>query len=383
MIDKLRLKNFTVFDDIDIDFSPGINIIIGENGTGKTHLMKAAYVLAGATRDDRFYKYGKSIIDTLTKRMIGVFDPLDGKLGNIKKNESSEKASLDMLFDESQRIEISFSKESENIVIETNLSYEKYKREPVFIPTKEILSLIKRSTSNELLETAFKSLFDETYTGLFDSLLIPYKTDSVDWIDLEPRLVKVYPQLINLIGGIFHLSETDYYFQPGKFDKRMLSDQNPHGDAIVTVFQPEGDTKISNNMTAEGLRKFGMLQHLILNREIEPGKRGTLFWDEPEANINPKLVKSLVEILIELARNGQQIVLATHHYVLLKWFDLMMSNQENDSLRFHVLYRDSASNSIEVESVDRYRDISQNAIANSYNALTQEQVRLRMGALGK
>lgn len=39
-IKNVKIKNFTVFHDADIDFASGINIIIGENGTGKTHLMK-------------------------------------------------------------------------------------------------------------------------------------------------------------------------------------------------------------------------------------------------------------------------------------------------------------------------------------------------------
>ena len=41
MITQLQLKNFTAFTELAIDFSPGINIIIGENGTGKTQLLKA------------------------------------------------------------------------------------------------------------------------------------------------------------------------------------------------------------------------------------------------------------------------------------------------------------------------------------------------------
>lgn len=40
MITQLRLKSFAAFTALDIDFSPGINIIIGENGTGKTQLLK-------------------------------------------------------------------------------------------------------------------------------------------------------------------------------------------------------------------------------------------------------------------------------------------------------------------------------------------------------
>jgi DNA repair exonuclease SbcCD ATPase subunit len=35
MIEKLSLKNFTVFDEIDIEFSPGVNILVGKNGRGK------------------------------------------------------------------------------------------------------------------------------------------------------------------------------------------------------------------------------------------------------------------------------------------------------------------------------------------------------------
>ena len=45
MIEHLELKNFTAFKDHGIDLSPKINVIIGENGTGKTHLLKAAYGL--------------------------------------------------------------------------------------------------------------------------------------------------------------------------------------------------------------------------------------------------------------------------------------------------------------------------------------------------
>tara|TARA_Y100001970_G_scaffold294169_1_gene447896 strand:+ start:12237 stop:12404 length:168 start_codon:yes stop_codon:yes gene_type:complete len=47
MITNLQLKNFTAFTDLVIDFSPGINIVIGENGTGKTQLLKAVLVQGG------------------------------------------------------------------------------------------------------------------------------------------------------------------------------------------------------------------------------------------------------------------------------------------------------------------------------------------------
>ena len=36
---KIQLDNFTVFDNLTIEFSPGVNIFVGENGLGKTHIM--------------------------------------------------------------------------------------------------------------------------------------------------------------------------------------------------------------------------------------------------------------------------------------------------------------------------------------------------------
>ena len=40
---QLKLENFTVFDKVDMKFNSGINIFVGENGTGKTHILKVLY----------------------------------------------------------------------------------------------------------------------------------------------------------------------------------------------------------------------------------------------------------------------------------------------------------------------------------------------------
>ena len=40
---KIAAENFTVFEDIKIPFCEGLNVLVGENGVGKTHIMKLAY----------------------------------------------------------------------------------------------------------------------------------------------------------------------------------------------------------------------------------------------------------------------------------------------------------------------------------------------------
>ena len=38
---KLSIDNFLCFDHFDIQFAPGVSIIIGRNGAGKTTLIRA------------------------------------------------------------------------------------------------------------------------------------------------------------------------------------------------------------------------------------------------------------------------------------------------------------------------------------------------------
>ena len=42
-IKKIKVNNFTVFNELEINASDGVNVIIGENGVGKTHLLKLIY----------------------------------------------------------------------------------------------------------------------------------------------------------------------------------------------------------------------------------------------------------------------------------------------------------------------------------------------------
>jgi DNA repair protein RecN (Recombination protein N) len=57
MLRRLAIRNFVLFEDIDITFGPGLNVISGETGGGKSNLAQALALLAGArSRKDQIRK---------------------------------------------------------------------------------------------------------------------------------------------------------------------------------------------------------------------------------------------------------------------------------------------------------------------------------------
>ena len=45
-INKIRLRNFRNYEDVEVKFDDKLNIIIGDNAQGKTNLLESIYVLA-------------------------------------------------------------------------------------------------------------------------------------------------------------------------------------------------------------------------------------------------------------------------------------------------------------------------------------------------
>lgn len=354
MINQLILKNFTSFNQkgITVDFSSKINVIIGENGTGKTHLLKSAYSLcAGAplfknkpdtTEDD--------LQAALTSKLVRVLMPLDEKLGKLHHQGSTEQTHLQAKFDRDQQITATFFNNSKTIAIQNRKNYEQYQAEAVYIPTKEVLSFMKGFNS---LYEKYGLSFDQTYQDICLLLDLPQMRAE----NLHEKSKWAMDEIKRICGGSFIF----------------------YGGGNVT-FKTE-NAEFSANAMAEGFRKLGMLSRLLETGAIRPGISGPLFWDEPESNMNPKLMKLLVEILLELSRNGQQIILATHDYVLLKWFDLLMSRNEGDSVRFHTLYRDEVSNQIIHAFTDDYQNLTHNPIDDAFASLIDWEIQKDMRSL--
>jgi hypothetical protein len=111
-------------------------------------------------------------------------------------------------------------------------------------------------------------------------------------------------------------------------------------------------------LIAEGQRKLAMLAQLIMTGALP---RGYLFWDEPEANLNPRLIKTLAPILLALCVHGVQVFIATHSLFLLREIEIGLASEPYQSLKsrwFGLPKQDQAVTINQGDTVDDIGDIA-------------------------
>ena len=76
-IRSIRSREFSVFPELDLEFSSGINVLIGSNGTGKSHLLKLLYA-SWKTAEMHMGQERAAFESFLTARLRGLFRPEEG-----------------------------------------------------------------------------------------------------------------------------------------------------------------------------------------------------------------------------------------------------------------------------------------------------------------
>ncbi|MDZ7700413.1 MAG: AAA family ATPase [Deltaproteobacteria bacterium] len=332
---RIKLDRFTAFESLDLELSPGINVFVGANATGKTHLMKVAYAACDIT---------KTKLD-FAEKLIRTFLPSGRALGRLVKRQKASSRCTVEIFRGQIKLRASFTNHTTKAENATLTNINKWKENPlesVYIPVKEMLS---NAPGFRSLYTQREVHFEEVYADILDRAYRPALRGPTD----KARR-KLLNSLQKAIDGKVTIKEEEFFLR-----------------------NKQGNLEFS--LLAEGMRKLGLLWLLIQNGTLLSGS--VLFWDEPETNLNPRLYGVLMEIMLELQRGGVQVFMATHDYVILKELDLRKKSQ--DSVKFHSLYRDSESGDVSCDSAVNYLDIHPNAIAEAFADLYDREIKRSLG----
>ncbi len=327
---RIKLKHFTAFKSLDVELAPGINVFIGTNGTGKTHLLKLAYCACQMSLDG----------GTLSTKLVEAFLPYERRLGRLAhRTPVSTNAMAEIHRAGRRKLRVIFSnhaKDGAHAKITGKKSWVEAPIECAYVPVKEMLANAPGFRSMYKKRDVH---FESVYADIIDNALRPILRGPPD--ANRRRLLEVLQKAID--GKVVAREETFFL-------------KNKEGELEFTLL-------------AEGTRKLALLWLLIQNGTLLDGS--VLFWDEPETNLNPKVIGTLVEVFLELQRNGVQVLFATHDYVVLKELDLQA--RPTDRIRFHALYRDGAG-VIQHQATADYLQIHPNAIAETLLKLYDRDV---------
>lgn len=109
------------------------------------------------------------------------------------------------------------------------------------------------------------------------------------------------------------------------------------------------------SLVAEGQRKLAMLARLIANGTLMD--KGFLFWDEPEANLNPLLIKEVAQSIVNLSKTGIQVFLATHSLFLLRELEILMTSERNLELKSRFFGLHFSGDGVVIEQGDTIDEI--------------------------
>jgi len=350
-VTRLEIKQFSAFGEVALDFSPGLNVFIGENATGKSHLMKLAYALIKPFEDARAdtpIEPGRLIVK-IKDKLAGVFQPEEGRLGRLvyrRVGKNTAKVSLGY----GRNREIGFTLTAAGPLAATIRKASSTPRS-IFVPSREALALyegfIAAYEGRELS-------FDETYYDLCKALsATPLRGPRMK---AARRLVR---PLEGVLGGKVVLSGGRFYLK-----------------------SEAGMGTIEAHLLAEGYRKIASIVHLISNGSLM--KNAVLFWDEPEANLNPRLITKVAQTLRFLAAAGVQILMATHDYLLSHELALAAEYGTDPSVatRFFAFTREQQSGAVRVTAADHLAELSDNPILQEFAAHYDREQRLFMGVDG-
>ncbi|OOF83715.1 ATP-binding protein [Rodentibacter ratti] len=312
-IKSLRLENFSCLPNDTFKFSKNLNIVIAENGCGKSHLLKTLYTLLEVGANEKNKQIKSETQKVIADKLLAVFRP--DSLGRlVKRQQGRMRAEIEWELNKGEKNKFSFSSNSSTQVNVDSFQYTKLAM-PVFIPTRELITLCPWFIS---LYQNQNIPFEEIW---FDTCLLLNHP-----LAKGPRARKIK----ELLEPIEEALEGTVIEENGRFYLKQTTQTG----------------KIEAPLVAEGLRKFVMIARLVATGALLD--KGYLFWDEPEANLNPKLIKVAAKIIYSLVKQGIQVFIATHSLFLLRELELL-NIKEKLSTRYFSLYFNKDTTDVALE----------------------------------
>jgi len=330
VINKVTLKNFEILRDIHWENLSKVNLIIGENSSGKSFLLKSLYSANKTVEEFKRGDDNRSIGEILAEKLYWTFQ--NDKIGDLV-SKGEDKLHFEFSFD-NKGFSYGFGKQATKNIQYLNNALAERKSNSIFFPSKEVLSLYHIVIKSREQDKMFG--FDDTYFDLVKALQIMPKGGRNYEVFANSR-----KSLEKILGGRIEYDETSKKWQ----------------------FKNDKNQKFAIGVTFEGIKKIAILDQLLSNRYLDTSS--IIFIDEPESALHPSAICQLLDIISALAETGIQFFIASHSYFVIKKL-FLIATEKKISIPIISLSRDE-------KAAAEYNDLK-NGLPN--NSIIDESIRL-------
>jgi predicted ATP-dependent endonuclease of OLD family len=313
---QLKLKNYRLFDDVDITLQHGMNVLIGKNSTGKSTFLEAIDFLLSSNNAnipaEEIIPYNKRNLQTIQVRVEGIFEMSDIEkdtivsiLKNTKDGDSIKKSQMEMIYTKI------INKSGKNIRVSQNVQANGngISRNPNLM-TQAVNSLLPKIQTNNVLRIT--DLENDNVPPLLplnqlmqmaphqSSFLYQYvrnalydmKQGNIDEFNkIKYKIIKAYPEM----------SDMDIDFDPKR--------------AQVQIYFKTADSDIKIPLESEG---WGMREFFYLLLALYYFPDTVILKDEALTHMHKSLLSDFIEAIDGLQ---YQMITTTHIKELIKTLD--------------------------------------------------------------
>jgi ABC-type transport system involved in cytochrome c biogenesis ATPase subunit len=324
MIEKLDVQNFTALPNTTWSFASGLNVVVGENGLGKTHALKLLYALLKVLADAKDLNRGV-LERAYAEKLIAVFRPESlGRL--VKRRQGRGRCEFRLtMSNDGLSMAGAFASNAKSQIEILEAPTKGLARSPAYLPTRELVTLCPWFVP---LYENYHLEFEETWRDTVSLLGNPSLKGP-----REKRAAELLRPLETAMGGKVQVDTVS-----GRF-----------------YLQLPGEGRMEMPLVAEGLRKIAMLARLISTGTLL--EQGYLFWDEPETNLNPRLIKAVAASIVAVAASGVQVFVASHSLFLLRELEMLLGDKRYQKLSRRWFSLAAKDGEVVLEQSDEVDDI--------------------------
>ena len=275
MIQRLCIKNFAIIAEVDIKFEPGLTIVTGETGSGKSILLEALAVALGAKADKIMVRNGADRAVVEAKFLDAKIKRIVSENGRTKSYKNDEFVSLmDLKKENSGRVDF-HGQHDQQLILDKNSHIDYLDR--YCGHQSDVVELENIFSDLINLKSKLKDLNKKEHVRKERLELLSFQANEIDLVDPieneDSDLKTSFVRLSNLEEIIKSLRDAKDYISES--DNSLVDQLNKNLQHLSVV--EKYDSKIS---TITDLISNGILQLEEANTEIDQQLIGIEFDSE-------------------------------------------------------------------------------------------------------